>query len=169
MSLRALHDPFHFDCELKADVTSIQHAMDMLLAHMHTQTPTHTHTDTHTLTKTCTPTQSLFCVHTAQDAMNLCISYTLVLTLVALSKKLKDRSGWPTMYIKDRLRKKDHTALPTSTVSLIGVACVLVKGVMFMGHCILVQLAQHSHRSGGCFSAVALLSRGVRDRATGTA
>jgi hypothetical protein len=101
--------------------------------------------------------------------MNLCIWYTLVLTLVALSKKLKHRSGCPTMYIKDWLRKKDHTALLTSTVSLIGVACVLVKGVMFMGHCILVQLAQHSHRSGGCFAAVALLSRGVRDRATGTA
>jgi hypothetical protein len=33
------------------------------------------------------------------------------------------------MYIKDWLRKKSHTALPTSTVSLIGVACVLVKGL----------------------------------------
>jgi hypothetical protein len=43
------------------------------------------------------------------------------------------------------------------------------QGVMFMGHCILVQLAQHSHWSGGCFAAVALLSRSVRDRAAGTA
>ena len=39
------------------------------------------------------------------------------------------------------------------------------QGVMFMGHCILVQLAQHSHWSGGCFAAVALLRRSVRDRA----
>ena len=89
---------------------------------------THTHTHSHTNKNTHTHTES-FCLHTEQDPKNLCIWYTLVLTLVALSKKLKHRSGCPTMYIKDWLRKKSHTALPTSTVSLIGVACVLVKGL----------------------------------------
>jgi hypothetical protein len=97
MSLRALHDQFHFDCELKADVTSIQHAMDMLLAHMH---DTHTNRHSHTNKNTHTHTQT-FCLHTEQDPMNLGIWYTLALTLVALSKKLKNRSGCPILSIKD--------------------------------------------------------------------
>ncbi len=54
LPLRAHYDLFLFDCEHSADVTSIQQTMDMVLAHMHTQTLSHTHalTSKHTHTHT---------------------------------------------------------------------------------------------------------------------
>ncbi len=49
------------------------------------------------------------------------------------------------MYIIDMLRKKKYSALPKSTVSLIGVVSVLVDGFGLMGQGFLVQLAVHNH------------------------
>ena len=47
--------------------------------------------------------------------------------------KKKNRSGCPSMYITDTLRKKSYSALPKLTVSTIGVVSVLVDGLVFMG------------------------------------
>ena len=69
---------------------------------IHAHTDSYTHAKSHTLTYTHTHTQS-FCSRTGQSPKSICLWYTLVLKLVALStKKLKQLTGRPTMYIIDR-------------------------------------------------------------------
>jgi hypothetical protein len=111
MSMRAENDLSHFDFVHSTDVTSINHDMEKTLAHMHTQTPTHTHTHTQSHTHLHTPTNSLF-FFTLSRVSRSCVQGTHWCSHWWHSaKKLKHRSGCPTMYIKVWLRKKEFTQL----------------------------------------------------------
>jgi hypothetical protein len=101
----------------------IKQDMDLSLFHMNTQRPTHK--ATHKLTLTIFHPHTHLFLHRA-ESRNLYTGYTLVLTLVAHSKKVKHCNGPPTTCINDWLHKKSshssgyvNRALETNGMNLI--------------------------------------------------
>jgi hypothetical protein len=115
-----------------------------LVAVSHEHTEAHTQRHTQTDTDHHSPTHTLFFLHRA-ESRNLYTGYTLVLTLVAHSKKVKHRNGPPTTCINDWLHKKSSHSSGYVNRALETNGMHLICDLRLSGLCTVVHLFGHSH------------------------
>ena len=140
-----------------------QHYHRSACTHKQSQTQTNTHTLSHK--QTHTPTQSYFSTHRSMSQKRLYKIHTGA-CIGGISKTLKNeaavhlctsKTGWAT-------NKLSSVHVNLRLIREMGVLVAALR--ISWRHCILVQLAQHSHWSRWCFAA--LLRHCAWDRTTGT-